>query len=202
MKIFKLISEFLSGKDPDKFDVNKINFEKAVTVLKKNTIIYQIVPEGELPLTATGKANRFVSQDPHLTIAKYRAGAVAGTGGTFASLSLSTAFKEIGGYFKKDWYKITLKECIEAYDIEKIFKQQHIRIPEERHPVYQEFYGTKKFAYIYPSFKDFGEKNIVIFTDWRRDYKNLFHIEKIYSAHSKNCFGPDLSSEFPFSPIL
>lgn len=180
---------------------NKIDLNKYLVTIPSGTSTYRLVTKDDDPLAPTGigegysgnrNGHRWISTPPGFLFESYRDMyyrndpqlITAGTGGTCMSLNIKTPFMEISDVQDMDLYKLTLKKDIQVVDLELICKALRIPTPlsEERHPVYHKFYGTHIKGVRFKCFKPASvsdELNIIIYTDWFKEFKDIIDKEKI-----------------------
>lgn len=189
----------------DDIENNRIDFNKYLVTVPSGTKMYRFVRKGDDPFAPTGigegypecqDGHRWISSPPGFSPQEYRKKyyshdsdlAICGSGGTTYSLCRAIARKEVKDAENDDFYEITLKNDIRVVDLELLCKALRIRTPlrSERHPVYHKFYGTHiygvkfrsfKLPYTYPSMLE--EYNIIIYTDWFKDFKDMVDQKKI-----------------------
>lgn len=183
----------------------RINFDKYLVPISAGTKLYRFVRKGDDPLAPTGigegypgcrDGHRWISTPPGFSPEEYRKKYYSndsslvrsGSGGTTYSLSPDIAYMEVKDAENMDFYEITLKKDIQVVDLKLICKALRIPTPlsSERHPVYHHFYGThihgikfrsSKLSHITPS--DTEEDNIIIYTDWFKEFKDIADKKKI-----------------------
>lgn len=171
-------------------NLDNINLNEHITTIPAGSEWYRIVGTGQDPLKPTGRASRFATEPPQYTPEKYRTtldmglSAIAiGTGANCFCETLPTAFLEAGGNVgNRDVYKITLKSKIKVVDMDSICKTEGISKPyitNERTEIWHKFYGKEVKGLRFESSKNPKDYNIVIFSDWFPEFKDIIKVEKI-----------------------
>lgn len=189
----------------DDIENNRIDLNKYLVTTPAGTKMYRLVRKGDDPIAPTGigegypgcrDGHRWISTPPGFSPEEYRKMyynndpqlITCGSGGTALSLCHAIPFKEVKDSENDDFYEITLKKDIQVVDLELICKALRIPTPlsNERHPVYHKFYGTHipgikfrsfKVSYVSPSAPE--EDNVIIYTDWFKEFKDIVDVEKI-----------------------
>ncbi|MDP8253163.1 MAG: hypothetical protein P9X27_02055 [Candidatus Kaelpia aquatica] len=181
-------SMWLNNLDDLLRDFDEIDFSVHMITVPLGATWYRSINKGADPLSSTGAENRFVSQRPDYSFEKYQTAmsmgreTVAGTGATCFVSVQSVIPEEVVDFESKDCYKITLKEDIEIVDMDSICREKRISKPymtEERHPVFQLFYGKKINGLKYESAKDPKAYCYVIYNDWFKKFRSIVTVEKI-----------------------
>ena len=186
-------------------DCKRIDFNKYLVTVPSGASLYRLVKKGDDPIAPTGigegypgnrNGHRWVSTPLGFSFELYRDMyyrndpqlITCGTGAVAGSLSIVTPFREVGDTQNMDLYKLTLKKDIQVVDLELICKALRIPTPlsKERHPVYHKFYGThirgvkfRSFRAPYVSPSAPAEDNVIIYTDWFKDFKDSVDVKKI-----------------------
>lgn len=186
-------------------EYKRINFNKFLVSIPSGTSLYRLVREDDDPITPTGigdgypenrNGHRWVSTPHGFSPDIYRKMyyenepqvIACGTGAVCMSLKSVTSFREVSNAKNMDLYKLILKKDIRVVDLELICKALRIRMPlsKEHHPVYHKFYGMhirgikfKTFKFDYSAPYSIKEENIIIYSDWFKEFKDIVSVEKV-----------------------
>lgn len=186
-------------------EYKRIDFNKFLVVILSGTSMYRLVKKDDDPIAPTGigegypgnrDGHRWVSTPngflPEVYRKMYYENApqvlASGTGAVCMSLKVATPFREVSNAQNMDLYKLTLKKDIQVVDLELICNALRIHTPlsKKRHPVYHKFYEThirgikfKTFQFGYTLHHAIEEENIIIYTDWFKEFKDIINVEKI-----------------------